>query len=388
MRQSILEKFGLEKVFIAVIIAAVVLVAVALFWLFFGSSGKSISIQSPLGAEEWEIGQTYEIKWEASGIERVGIVLYNADKPEWIAEGVPASQGVFEWKIRSGHDYGSNFWIAVVEYPWRQGNELSYTNGSFVITYPEFENCDSLSIQEEWPYLALDTPDVRRVFITKQKFSGDLEGLEGANEKCQVAAAEMGLSGEWTAFIGGDSPDQTAVKRLEVTPRGLAGVFVEAEEALGLLRGTTCHRMLGRNFKEFFDKLYELELLNKEKLSGAFLNDMKEVWYGRMDQDTQRSCTDIESAGRYSYFPTHLKYSHTVTCQNWSFGGSTVPDYTTGTVLDDRFSICYTPQGEPTYSVSVAGLASGIRGSGSSTRYEVDLGKVCSEQQHIMCIED
>ncbi|KPJ55001.1 hypothetical protein AMJ47_03010 [Parcubacteria bacterium DG_72] len=388
MKQSILEKFGLEKVFIIVIIVAIVAVCLIFFWMFFGYSRRGVQLISPLGREEWEIGQTYEIKWKSTGIGRIGIVLFNADKPEWIAENLPASPGLYEWRIQPGHEHGSNFWVAVFEYPWRQGNQISYSKGSFSITYPELASCDSLSIQEEWPYLASDVPDVRRVFITKETFTGDLDGLEGANEKCQIAAAEKGFSGDWTAFIGGDSPEQTAVKRIELTPRGLGGIFIDAEESLELLRGATCHRVLGRNFNDFLAKLSDLKIINEEKLSKDFLSKMEKVWFGRIDKDTQRNCTFIMSATYYIFLPLPEKYSHTVTCQNWTFGKAVVPGYERGMVLDDRFSICYTPQGEPTYSVTAAGLASGVEGKEIDAKYLTNVGKVCSEKQHLLCIEN
>jgi hypothetical protein len=388
MNKSLLEKIGIEKVFIIIIIVAIGAVFLIFFWLFYGYSSKSIALVSPLGREEWEIGQTYEIKWSSKGIERVGIVLFNTDKPEWIAENVAASSGSYKWRIQPGHEYGPNFWVAVFEYPWRQGNLISYSKGSFSITYPELASCDSLSVQDEWPYLASDTPDVRRVFITKEEFSGDLGGLQGADEKCQIAAAELGLSGDWTAFVGGDNPEDTAVKRLEKTPRGLTGIFIDANPVSELLRGATCHRILGKNFNEFLAKLSDLQILDEKKLSDDFLKAMEDLWIGRLDESTKRNCTSIQSSMSYYYAPLAEKYSHTVTCQNWTFGGDQVPGYERGMVLDDTFSTCYTPQGEPTYAVAVGGLASILQGEKGNGQYALNIGKLCSEKQHLICIEN
>lgn len=388
MNKSLFEKIGIEKLFIVVIIVAIVVVFLIFFWLFYGYSSKNVEIISPLGREEWEIGQTYEIKWKSTGVERVGIILFNSDKPEWVAENLPASQGVFEWNIKPGHEYGPNFWVAVIEYPWRQGNKISYSKGSFSITYPELASCDSLSIQEEWPYLASDTPDVRKVFITKEEFSGALGGFDAANEKCSIAAAEMGLSGDWTAFIGGDSPDNTAVKRLEKTPRGLVGVFIEAEKSSDLLRGATCHRLLGRDFVDFLKKLSDLKIINEGKLSDKFLNSLRDVWLGRVDDTVQRNCTNISSTSGYIYGSIAERYSHTVTCQNWTYGEKFVSGYERGTVPDDRFSICYTPQGEPTYAAAAGGLASSLKGEKEDAEYVTNVGKPCSEKQYLLCIED
>jgi hypothetical protein len=388
MRQSIFEKIGIEKLFIIVIVVAIIAVFLIFFWLFYGYSSKSVELISPLGREEWEIGQTYEIKWKSTGLDRVGIVLFSGDQPEWIAENIPASPGVYEWRIQPGHDYGPNFWVAVFQYPWRQGNPISYSKGSFSITYPEAASCDSLSVQDEWPYLASDTPGVRKIFITKEVFTGNLGGLNGANEKCKVAAAEMGLSGDWTAFVGGDNPDDTAVKRIEATPKGLLGIFIDANAASELLRGATCHRLLGKDFNDFLSKISDLEILNKEKLSADFLTTMQDLWLGRIDDTTQRNCTSISSAANYFYTPLAERYSHTVTCQNWTYGDKLVSGYVRGMPLDDTFSTCYTPQGEPTYSVAVGGLASDLQGEKGSGQYVTNVGKLCSEKQHILCIED
>ena len=212
MNQLLPEKIGIEKVMFIVIIIAIVGVVAAILFMFYGDKSRNLDLVSPMGREEWEIGQSYDITWKAKGVERIGIVLFNGENPQWIAENIPASSEKYEWKIPSGHAYGPNFWIAIVEYPWRTGNLISYSKGSFSVTFPALASCDELSIQSNWPFMASDIPDIRRVFITKEQFTGDLEGLQGADEKCQIAAAELGYSGNWTAFIGGENPEETAVK--------------------------------------------------------------------------------------------------------------------------------------------------------------------------------
>jgi len=388
MKNSFLEKFGIEKLFIFIIVIAAVAVFVFVFYLFVGYSSRTIELSQPMGKEEWEIGQTYEIKWSSKGVERVGIVLFNGENPEWIAENVSALKGSYEWRIQPGHDYGPNFWIAVFEYPWKSGNEVSYTRGSFSVTYPELASCDSLSTQEEWPFLASDAPNVRKVLITKEEFKGDLGGLDGANEKCKTAAAELGYEGNWTAFIGGEAPENTAIKRLERTPNALNGVFVEADVASTLLRGATCHRILGRNFNEFLGKFSDLVVVNKDKLSESFLKNMSKIWLGRVNDESKRSCLPVKSSFSYSNIDLVEKYSYTVSCQDWTYEDKTVVGYNRSTVLDDTFPFCYTPSGEFTYSVGVGGLSSGLEGEDQDAQYVIDAGKYCSKKQYLMCIED
>lgn len=388
MHNSIFEKFGIEKILMVGALIAIVVVFIFVFYLFIGYSSRTINLSQPLGKQEWEIGQTYEIKWDSSGVERVGIVLFNGEKPEWIAENISASKGEYEWKIQSGHEYGSNFWVAVFEYPWRNGNEISYSKGSFSITYPELASCDSLSIQEEWPFLASDIPEVRKVFITKEEFSGNLEGLDGANEKCQTAAAELGYEGDWTAFIGGEAPENTAIKRLEGTSRGLNGIFVESEPSSTLLRGSTCHRILGRNFNEFLAKLSNLAVVNKTALSEDFLRNMNKIWLGRIDDASKRSCLLIKSFYGYSSSLAE-RYSYTVSCQDWTYEEGLVADYERSAKPDDSFPSCYTPSGEFTYSVGVGGLSSNLEEEKESDDYYVtNAGKPCSQRQHLLCIQN
>lgn len=388
MNQSLFEKFGVEKLMLFIIIIAIVVVFGVVFYLFFGYSSRSLEVLSPLGREQWEIGQTYEIKWKSRGVEKIGIALFNGENPEWIAEGVSASKGSYEWKIQPGHEYGPNFWIAVFEYPWKKGNQLSYSNGSFSITYPELASCDGLSVEREWPFLASDTPNARRIFITKEDFTGDLGGLDGANEKCKIAAAELGLSGDWTAFLGGENPEDTAIKRIEKTPRGTAGIFIDAQPSLELLRGATCNRLLGKDFNEFIKKLSDSEAINKAKLSADFMKLMRNVWFGRINENSVRSCTFIESLSNYLFTPLAEKYSYTVTCRNWSYGEKTAEGYSKDVALNDTFPSCYTPQGELTFAVGTAGLSSAFKGQEGSGYFVTSVGRFCLEKKHLLCIED
>ena len=118
-----------------------------------------------------------------------------------------------------------------------------------------------------------------------------------------------------------------------------------------------------------------------------FLEKMQDLWLGRMDESTQRNCAFI--GGTYSFVSSlSEKYSHTVTCQNWTYGEKFVSGYGRGTVLDDTFSICYTPQGEPVYSVATGGLASDIEGKKNDGQHVINIGKSCSEKHHLLCVQD
>jgi len=375
MNESFFEKLRIEKGLIFAVIGAVLVVFAVLFWLFFSYSSKKIEVFSPNGRENWEIGQTYEISWKVRGVDRVGIVLFNGEKPEWIAENIPASQGKYEWTIQPGHEYGPNFWIAVFEYPWRNSSQIDYSAGSFSITYPEMSSCDNLSVEKEWPYFASDLPKIRKVFITEEAFAGNLGGLEGADEKCALSAENQKLEGEWMAFIGGEDPENTALKRLEASPRGLEGIYVEAKPSSELLRGATCHRLLGKNIEEFLIKLSNLETSAKEKLEKPFAEKLTKVWLGRVNSDSPKNCVLIPSLSSSTYYPLAEKYSYTVTCQNWSYGESNVNGYSRENGIDSSFPSCYTSAGKFTYAVGSAGLSL------------ENIGRHCSKKQHLICVE-
>jgi len=389
MNSSIFEKFTLERNLIYIAIAAILIVFGLIFYLFFGQLTKSIQILTPNGGEEWEIGQTYEITWEAKGLEKVGIVLFKGTEPKWIAKDVKAGLGKYEWKIYPGQEYGDDYWIVVSEYPWQKGNEIDYSDGAFVITYPELASCDGLSIEGGWPYLPSDLPNLRRVFITEESFTGNLDGLQGADQKCQEGAEKQGFDGKWQAFLGGDSDEDLAIERLKRTPRKTDGIFVAAIPAATLIRGATCHRLLGKNFDEFLEKFSDLVIINEEKLEKDFLEDMKNLWVGRLDENSKKNCTTIAAVLSALYKPLAEKYSFTTTCQNWTQGERLVAGYPAPTGgIPAPFPTCYTPEGKFTDAVALGGLSSGLTGKDKDTAFTLYQGKYCDTQQKLLCIEE
>jgi len=63
---------------------------------------QSINILSPNGGEAWIEGNTYDITWDSSGIEKVDIAVACGGKAWDIAFGVDAESGVYSWKIPDG----------------------------------------------------------------------------------------------------------------------------------------------------------------------------------------------------------------------------------------------------------------------------------------------
>lgn len=363
------EKFTAEKSLIYVLIGAVLIVVIIIVYLFFAYGVESIKVIAPNGEEEWEIGQTHEITWKVRGIGKVGIVLFNGNKPEWIAENIDAKLGKYQWEIYQGHEYGDNFWVAVFEYPWQKGNKIDYSDKAFAISYPFLDSCDVLSIIEEWPYLASDFPEIRRVFITEDAFTGNLDGLVGADKICQQEAENQGLEGQWMAFIGGDSDEDLAVERLKRTPRGTEGIFISADSLFTLIRGATCHRLLGRTFDDFLAKLSDLAKVNQDKFEKGFLENMGNLWLGRLNEKSKRTCLAVG-----------YEYSYTTTCQNWTNGTRNVEG-------ESPYPKCYTPAGKSVSAIVLGGLASDLIGKDINAIFTPAQGKSCNTKQKLLCIE-
>jgi hypothetical protein len=231
---------------------------------------------------------------------------------------------------------------------------------------------------------------LRRVFTTKQAFKGNLGGLDGADKKCQEEATSRGFQGKWHAFLGGDGEQELAVKRMQQTPRKTDGVFVEADVSATLIRGATCHRLLGKNLNDFFDKLSDLVIINQEKFNSGFLNDLKNVWLGRIDEGSSENCTTIASVIRDANRPLAEKYSFTTTCQNWTKENKLADGYPVPFgVSKPAFPRCYTKEGKATDAVGIGALASGLTGGARNVdSFEAYQGKYCDTPQKLLCVEE
>lgn len=383
----------MEKTLIYILIGAVIFSFVVVFYLIFAHFTKSIKVLVPNGAEEWEIGQTYQITWDSKRIERVGIVLFNGSEPRWIAQNVLSGLGSYDWKIYPGQAYGDNYTIAVFEYPWRKGNRIDFSNKTFAVVYPPMATCDNISIEKEWPYVASNLPNLRRVFITENTFTGNLNGLEGADQKCQQEAEERSLEGQWMAFLGGEKDEELAIERLKLAPRKTDGVFINAEAEATLIRGDTCHRLLGKNFNQFLGLFSDVSIINEKKLTEGFLDDLSNVWLGRLDSRSKKNCTTIASALGPDK-PLQEQYSYTTSCQNWTKESNFVEGYPSAGSARQTFPTCYTDTGgRLTNAVAMGGMGTGSFSVGTYrdgeliTALSAYQGAYCSGRQKLLCVE-
>ena len=385
MNNSFFEKFTIERNLLYIIIAAVLIAFAVIFYLFYSHFSKGIEIVFPNGREELRLGETYKIKWSSQGIDRVGIVLFKGAEPKWIAKNIVAENEEYDWKIQPGQEYRDDYWVAIFEYPWQEGNIIDYSDGAFAVVFPELGSCDSVSLQNEWPYLPNSYPDLRMVFITEEKYKGDLGGLIGADEKCQEEAKKLGYGGDYIAFLGGDSDEETAVKRLENSKRSTEGYFVDALAEAELLNGDTCHRVLGKSFAKFVSKLSASKELNQERLREAFYQKLNNVWLGRISAQSKKNCEGITSVIADPYTALAEKYTFTTTCENWTRGEHYVQGYPVPVGQSKPpFPTCYTPQGKSTDAAASGGL-----GVGETQEYFApNQAKYCDSSQRLICVQE
>lgn len=373
--------FQFKKILPRVILGLILAGAAA--WLIYRfTAEKNLQLVSPNGKEIWQAGKTYQITWKAKNIGKVAIILTKGDSSttvKWIAKDIPAGRKKYDWQIFVWETPGQDYKVSILEYPWKEGNKVDYSNDNFTISGPQFASCDDLSIGAEWLFLPSDYPNQRQVFITDTSFNGNLAGLGGADEKCQAAAQKAGLEGNWKAFLGSD--DTLAKDRLK-----LDGIFVEAKSSATLPEGKTCHRFLGKDFNEFFAKLSDSLTLNKDKLEETFLNHLSGVWLGRINADSKKDCIAI--SGQFPSLDISKNYSFTTTCQNWTSDRKLVLGYPPESGENTQFPVCYTTEGKRIDTVGLAGLSSGLVGSDSKTQvFSPAIGITCNSTQRLLCVQ-
>lgn len=371
-------EFSQRKILIGIIITIVFLVIS--FWILYRIFGeKKLELIFPKGGEVLEANKEYEIKWNARNIDKVSIILSKGGEEKEIkiiAKDIPAGQKKYKWKIFVWEEPRQDYKISIYESPWKEGKKISISK-EFTILGPKFASCDSLSIENEWPYLPSDYPNLKRVFITKLNYSGNLGGLEGADEICQKEAEEKKLSGKWKALLGDDS--KSAKERLD-----LDGIFVEGEGAEPIPEGKFCYRLLGKNFEEFFKKLEFPAGLPEKIFSKRFLEELKNgVWVGRIEKETKRNCLFVP--GIYTLHELPLSYSFTVTCQNWSTDKQVLPNYPPQKGEEIEFPKCYTPEGKTIEAVGLAGLSLNFIEEKKS--FSLSSSTFCARGQKLICIE-
>lgn len=352
-----------------VIIALAVIIVLGMVLLAsFMFSGKSITVKGVPGQEKFKAGEPYTIAWTAKNVGKVGIVLFNGSKPQWIVQNYPAAGGKFAWDSYAYQLSGTDYRIAVFEYPWRKGNAIGYSASPIEILGQKYISCSDYSVEQSWTYLPDNYPNIRKVFITNATFSGNLGGLEGADAACKNEAEKNGYAGSYVAFIGTDS--LSASERITKP-----GVFVEAEPIGTLAEGRTCNRFIADSVQKLLDKTRLTKSLGQVELSDTFYRRLGDVWFGRRTQSTDTKCLQVAMQGVVGSF------SGTYTCQNWT---SNKRQVYSGTVPPEAdLPRCYDSEGKSIMANYYAASSSSFDDNGAY----VIAGDTCDSSHRLMCIE-
>ena len=102
----------------------------------------SITVISPNGGEQWEIGKTYDITWKASGVEEVQIAVMKGEVAYELIPSIPASAGKYSWTVGATHPYiisgGDSYRIRILTLPapsgvWKEGIDYDKSDNYFSI---------------------------------------------------------------------------------------------------------------------------------------------------------------------------------------------------------------------------------------------------------------
>ncbi len=355
--------------------AIVIIIILGLIFLIiryvFGE--KKLEIIYPQGGEEIRAGQSYTVRWESKNINKVGILLIKGmdlTGEKWIVRDIPAGSGRYDWHVFAWEQTGQDYRIAIVEYPWEEEKEITYSEDFFSIIGPDFASCYQLIVSQDLIYLPSDFPDQRKIFLTSNRFSGNLGGLEGADQKCQEEAMTKNLEGTWKAFLGDDNT--FAFNRVETD-----GIIVDANIAANLPEGKTCHKFLAKDFDTFYQTIFRDAAIAEEKFGISFFNQLADIWLGKIDKDSPENCVFIEKL----YPPYH--YSFTSTCQNWTTNRMRIAEYPLPEGQTGTFPMCYTIEGDRIEAVGIAGLSSGFK----DERINFSLAHSCNTSFRLLCVE-
>lgn len=317
------------------------------------------------GAMSFQAGENYEIKWSAANVGRVGIVLFGGDQPQWIVHNYPASAGRYLWQSDPYQRAGAEYRFAVFEYPWKKGNAIAYSPALINIIGQKYVSCDSYSVEQNWIHLPSKHPGILRTFVTSNAYSGDLDGIDGADEKCNQEARRMGYEGTYIALLGSD--DKSARERVAKD-----GIFVEAGAVGKSVEGRACHRYLAENIQKLLEKTGLSKETAQLQFSGGFAQGFGNLWLGRMTAAIGVKCLSLGTSKE------GMMFSNSYTCQNWTVGKRLISN-----VADANLTRCYDFEGK-NLTANYYGAATITIGDQGG--YAIGAA-TCDTKRRLLCIE-
>ena len=105
-------------------------------------------------------------------------------------------------------------------------------------------------------------PSVKIVFVTSQRYTGNLGGLAGANAKCQQLATAAGLTGTYKAWLADNNSMPTTAFTHSTSPYVLVNGTRIADDWTSLITKPLLHELFTdeRNTVVFYNKGYGPEV--------------------------------------------------------------------------------------------------------------------------------
>jgi len=150
------------------------------------------------------------------------------------------------------------------------------------------------SEEEETP----EVPFTHRLFISSETYSGNLEGIRGANQKCQDLAAGAGLSGTYRAVIASNNEGRSGIGVFD-------NILISADVYMYSSEGEREKLITYTDTQDGFFIFNGLSVLRDENHQ---LREATEVWTG-FDEEGEKTNDDcvawtdgtIEEYGRSSF---------------------------------------------------------------------------------------
>ena len=178
------------------------LIAAGIYYYFFVE--KALQIRSPNGKEVLTANKTYQITWKARKIGKIGIMLVKEGAkrrnglPKKFLPWTESTIGIF----LSGRNRGRIIEFLFLNIRGKKASWLIIPMNNLRFWALNSLLATLCQLIKNGLFCPTIIPDLRKVFITTQSYNGNLEGLEGADKKCQQEAESEGFDRNLEGFFG------------------------------------------------------------------------------------------------------------------------------------------------------------------------------------------
>jgi hypothetical protein len=193
------------KALIVIILAIALGIGSIIYWQYGNKDNiqPSIALVSPNGGETLEKGSEYKIVWNTQEIpstDKISVTIRRVEPPALPEEGQEFDPIIFI----NLENTGSVDWIVSDNYP--EGNYIIGIN-----SYSSIPVTNSVSDESDETFRIVEEEKSKQngiyVFLTDEKYDGNLGGREGADEKCMFSAESVCKQGTIHSLITIDNGD-------------------------------------------------------------------------------------------------------------------------------------------------------------------------------------